>query len=180
MLTHAKQSRSNRCCGPALRSWCIALLVWTPDTAICAVLRWLCNHWLAHRSEDGLRALANLELRSREAVAACTAARLAAAARIEKVTTQLGEAIIASGRELLAAGDLEVEAASLAKASPLGAEAEVRLFISLRDCSTESAVGEFQESTFVRRHTIPGGSRKGVTIHARSCKTRWVVSTFNK
>ena len=111
-------------------------------TSLFALARWLCRRLLAHRSEDGLRALANVELRSREAVVACTAARLAAAARIEKVTTQLGEAIIASGRELLAAGDLEVEAASLAKASPLGAEAEVRLSISLCDCSTESAVVE--------------------------------------
>lgn len=38
-------------------------------------------------SDDGLRALANLELRSREAVAACTAARLAAAARTEELAT---------------------------------------------------------------------------------------------
>jgi hypothetical protein len=34
--------------------------------------------------------------------------------------------MIASGRELLAVADLEMEAASQAKASALGAEAEVR------------------------------------------------------
>lgn len=81
-----------------------------------------------HRSENGLRAVANLELRSREAVAACTSARLAAAARLEDLSSRLGEAMIASGRELLAVADLEMEAASQAKASPLGAETEVRSF----------------------------------------------------
>ena len=79
------------------------------------------------RSEDGLRALANLELRSREAVAACTAARLAAAGRMEELSSRIGEAMIASARELLAAADMEVEAASKAKSSPLGSEDEVRV-----------------------------------------------------
>lgn len=78
-----------------------------------------------HRSENGLRALAVAEMHSREAVAACTAARLAAANRMDEVSTRLGEAMIASGRELLAARDLELELASKAKASPSGAEAEV-------------------------------------------------------
>ena len=59
-------------------------------------------------------------------MAACTTARLAAAARLEEVSSRLGEAMIASGRELLAVADLEIEAASQAKASALGAEAEVR------------------------------------------------------
>eukprot|EP01044_Picomonas_judraskeda_P016236 COSAG03_NODE_2852_length_2407_cov_2.578856_1_plen_87_part_00 len=53
--------------------------------------------------------------------------------QVEQVNTRLGEAMIASGRELLAAADLEREAASQAKASPLGAEAEVRLSTSLGD-----------------------------------------------
>ena len=53
--------------------------------------------------------------------------------QVEQLNTRLGEAMIASGRELLAAADLEREAASQAKASPLGAEAEVRLSTSLGD-----------------------------------------------
>ena len=75
-------------------------------------------------SEDGVRTLASLELQSREAVAACTAARLAAAERTAALQTRLGEQLLSQGRELLAAGEAELGAARRARDAPSGAEPE--------------------------------------------------------
>ena len=75
-------------------------------------------------SEDGVRTLASLELQSREAVATCTAARLAAAERTAALQTRLGEQLLSQGRELLAAGEAGLGAARRARGAPSGAEPE--------------------------------------------------------